>query len=472
MSESTKSSHPENKSLLARGAKKISALLKSKFAKDTVWLGLGMLMVQGTYVITSPLLSRYLSPADFGRYDIAFKIYYFCFFLANMGLINVTVVRYSHAAGSSDNEAKTLALATFAKINLLMAAVILVLGFFLSPLAGERLLHDRSVGFYGWVLCFLGVIDIMRAFSLATLLGARHMKQVSFFEAAIGLVRLLVMVLAVVGGHGIAGIIYGSLIAQGFASIMGLRFYFILRRVQGQERPPRLYNVIKAFPRARMKEFFKLGFMIAINKNIGEFVLMWGAFLMAWGRGFWSTGQFRIATILMGALVLLLNAVTRNFLATLGFKLGVAGKKDVESMGGLFFKVSLVSGLLFAAMTGLFLLAVPWIVGFVYGSEYRESIRLIMIISLSHIFLGFGVIVESFYIYANRLKTQIKINLVIFILIVPSGYLAMRLFGADGVAGYVSVVRGLVLVHLVYIFLYFRRVRAEKRKAPEAGGGA
>jgi O-antigen/teichoic acid export membrane protein len=440
--------------------------LRNRFIKDTAFLWTGSAMTQLCYLLTSVLLARSLGPADLGRYNVADKVYIFCFFIANLGLNNVTIVRYSHATGSKDKEAQTLALAAFVKIYLLMAFAIVVLGFFVCPYAAEHWVRCETVGYYSWALCLMGLIDIMRALAIALLLGARHMKEVARLESAVGLVRVIVLTLAIAGGYGLQGVIFGSVFSALLWSLMGCRFYYLLRRAEGPERPPPFREVLKALPRARMKNFFTLGFFIALNKNLMEIAIIFGSIFLA-RYSFYDTGQIRIATILMLGLILLLGGVTRNLLPTLGFKLGETKQKDISHMGKTLLKVSLVSGLVFVALTALFLLVVPWVVRFLYGSEYKECVRIIWILSAAHLVWGFGVIIEPFYIYTQRIKLCVAINTILFVLIIPCGYFLAKSFGVVGVAWYLTATRVLLVVHLFYIAVFFlRRRRAVHSSGP------
>jgi O-antigen/teichoic acid export membrane protein len=446
--------------------KKLLDLLKSKFVIDTAYLQVGTFITVGTYVFTSWLLANSLGPTEYGRYDVAYKFYTLCYFIANMGLINVTVVRYSKATGGRDPEEQVLALASFLKIYLLMAGVILTLGLFFCPLAGHQFYKDPVVGWYGWALCFMGLIDVVRAITMATLLGAQSMKRVAAYESLVALTRVIVLVFAVAGGYALAGIIFGSILAALLSSLMGFRYYFFLRKERGPGRPPRISKVLKAIPRARMIDSFSLGFFIALNKNLQEVALIFGGLFLALDS-FYETGILRIATILIFGLVLMLGGVTRNLLPTLGFRLGKAGELDISKMGKTLFKVSAVSGVLFIMLTGLFLLVVPWIVEFLYRAEYSDAVRLVFIISSSHLVLGFAVIVEPFYIYANRMKTCIIINIILVGLLIPTGYLLKEYAGVTGVAWYLALIRSTLVVHFVYIFYYYWKAR--RQGAAQAG---
>ena len=170
--------------------------------------------------------------------------------------------------------------------------------------------------------------------------------------------------------------------------------------------------------------------------------------------------------------------MTRNLLPHLGFELGASGRKGVLHLRGTLFWVSLVTGVIFIALTGVFLLVLPRMLDLLYGAEYRDCFRLILIIASSHLVLGFGVIVEPFYIYAGRIKTCVAINLILFGLLVPLGYYLKLVAGTEGVAWYLAAVRLAIVFHLMYIAAYYircgrRAVRRAERAAgdrPEKGG--
>jgi O-antigen/teichoic acid export membrane protein len=378
------------------------------------------------------------------------------------------VVRFSHATGRRDRASQVLALAAFLKLYLIMALAIVILGYFFCPFAAERFFHgDRIVGYYGWALCLMGFIDLMRAMTVATLQGARHMQQVARYESAIAVTRVLVLSLAVVGGFGLAGIVFGTILAYTLSSVMGFRFYHLLRQAEGPERPPGLMEVIRAVPRARVKDFFSLGFFIALNKNLMVAVQIFATFFMA-SVSFMSTGHLRIAWILMLGLTMLLGGVGRNLLPSLGFRLGEAGEKDISRMGRSLLRVAVASGVLFIAATGCFLLILPWVVRLLYGAEFKESVDIVLILAVSHLVLGFAVVVEPFYIYADRIKTAVVINTLIFATAVPAGYF-LKSYGPYGVAVYITAARSAVVIHFVYMILYFRRAR--RRRSSEAPKG-
>jgi len=182
----------------ARGLENLLPLLKRKFVRDTFFLQAGTLFTAGTYLLTSILLARHLGAHELGRYGLADRIYTFCFFLANMSLVNVTVVHYSQATGKKSVEGQIQALAAFLKLYLIMIAAILVLGFYLCPLAGEAFYQDREVGIYGWVLCFIGLFDVVRAMALAVLYGLRNiLLELNLSDGTAGMVNKLLVVVGV-----------------------------------------------------------------------------------------------------------------------------------------------------------------------------------------------------------------------------------------------------------------------------------
>ncbi|MHC4942859.1 MAG: lipopolysaccharide biosynthesis protein [Planctomycetota bacterium] len=464
----TEASSPESDPPAASRRTRLIGLLKSKFIKDMLFLQAGTLFTAGTYMLTSILLARHLGPYELGRYGLADRIYTFCFFLVNMSLINVTIVHYSQATGMKNVKKQVQALAAFLKLYAVMIVAILALGFYLCPLAGEAFYQDREVGLFGWLLCFMGLFDIMRAMVMALLQGLRRMGRVAWLDSSVALLRLLIVLGIVLLDYGLRELIYAMVAHALLSSLVGFGFYAKQRKEEAPEKAPRLAEILKAVPSAPMKQFFSLSLFIALNKNMYEIAGIYGTFLMA-KVSFSDAGYLRIAWVIMWGLTLLLGAVTRNLLPTLGFKLGNEEGMDISKMGGALAKVSVASGVLFAALTGLFLLVLPWLVDLLYGEQYMDSVNIVMIIASSHLVFGFAVILDSFYIYANRIRLSVIINFILFILLLPLGYLGMVYFGQTGVAWYLAAVRIVVVVHLVYIFIYFRRARLQRARESASG---
>jgi O-antigen/teichoic acid export membrane protein len=433
-------------------------LLKRKFIKDTFFLETGTLVTAATYMITSILLARFLGPEEYGRYGLADRIYGFCFFLANLGLVNVTVVRFSQATGKKSREDQTLALAAFLKIYLIMVLLILVLGFFLCPLFGDVIYKDQQVGIYAWILCFMGAFELMRTLALATLLGVRWMGHVARFESSIAIFRVVIILFALFGNYGLQGVIYGMVLNALLSSIIGAWFFHLLRREDGPHQPPRFLDIIKAMPRAPLKHFFSLSLFIALNKNMLQLMFIFGTFYMS-ALSYRDNAMLRIAWVLMLGLTMVLGAVGKNLLPTLGFQMGNEGQQDLSGRGRQLFKMSMATGAIYATLTAGFVLFLPWVIRFLYGPKYIEAVPIVMILAASNLVVGFGVIIEPFYIYSGRITTAVRINAVLFLLMVPAGYVAKELFGVVGVACYLSVTQALVLVHLLYIYFYFRRIK-------------
>jgi O-antigen/teichoic acid export membrane protein len=138
-------------------------------------------------------------------------------------------------------------------------------------------------------------------------------------------------------------------------------------------------------------------------------------------------------------------------------------------MGKMLLRVSTITGILFIALTGLFLAVVPWIVDFLYKPVYGGAVQLVWILATSHLVMGFGVIVEPFYIYSNRMKTCIAINLFMTFFLIPTGYFFNEYAGVTGVAWYLALIRCTVVVHFAYIFYYYWKARREGSGTVGAG---
>jgi len=428
-----------------------------KFVKDTFVLQFGMAVTMATYMFTSVLLARGLGPEDFGRYTLAFSLYSLVFFIANVGITTATVSGYSKAVGRGDDDEKVRSLAAFLKAFVVMSVVVLLAGSLL-PVVVEHIYDDREVGLAAWLLCLLGPCQMLNGFILVILQGARRMKDYVLYDNSCGVLRLLILLFAVMADLDLLHVVMAYLVSALISSAVGLRMYTLVRRDAARhDAPPALRDVLRAVPGARLKSVLSTGTLIAVTKNLGE--VMRNLTNSGIGKvvGAVELAHFRVAFIYMWALQQLLGGLGRNLLPSMGVRLerhsGSLHKFSVDLM-----KVALVSGTLFIGMTALFCLAAPWVIGFLYGREYQDSVHLVFLLAVGHLFLGFHVVIDIFYIYTKQLLLSVKINLAMaFLILLPVGYVLISRYGVVGGAIFLSFGQFVPVVHFLVIWRFMRR---------------
>ena len=108
------------------------------------------------------------------------------------------------------------------------------------------------------------------------------------------------------------------------------------------------------------------------------------------------------------------------------------------------------------------------VVHYGYGPGYEDAFGYYLWLAVGQIFIGFCVANDAFFIYAGRLKSYFCWNLLYLAIGIAAIYSAGRAYGPMGVAAATGLCRVLILGHLVYIWIYFRRVKRTAKAALDA----
>jgi O-antigen/teichoic acid export membrane protein len=445
--------------------KTIKRLHGKKFVRDTLVLQAATFVQGGSYLLTSVLTKHFLGMHDLGRWTAARTIFMYAYFLVSMGVINATVSRYAEAMGRKDRAAAVNALAAMLKIGTVSSVLVIALGFLFGPAIAARLYDDPQVGWFAAVLCIAGLFEVVRGLTVVALLGTRQMRAYAWFDITSSLLRLGLVVVALVAGWGVPGVVGAFLVHMALAVAVGLRFYARSREGDPAVAPPPLKEVVAAMPTADVMHVFGLSYLLALNKGMNTLVPLFGTLLIpalpslqATGDAFKANAAYGIAYVLSWGLGLAASGVTQALLPTLGLKLG----RDVpfEQLGGLLRRVSLATGAMMIAATLLSVPVMYLVITVLYGAGAEDSFRYYLCLTAGNLFLGFGCVIDPFYIYSGRLKTAVLVNFLLAILALAGIYMGGVWFGPIGVAAAAGLCDSLAVIHLVYIWLFFRRAKA------------
>ncbi len=456
---------------------RLLALRHKPFVKDTLILQGASVVQSGTYLATSLLIARLLGPYELGRWTTAREIYTIVFLLLNMGLGTAAVSQYSAAVGAGDSQAARNVLAALLKLGVMMAGAIVILGHYAAPWAAEEYYGDRTVGAYTAILCWASIGEVLRALTMAVLNGTRQMKPYALFDMTANLLRVGLVVAALLTGQGAMAVAWAFLAHGLLTGILALVAYKKARGGDPKLAPPPLREVLVAVPTAPLRAFFGISYIMALNKAMNAIVTKLGVlFIPALGMvfaeaaAFADGGVFSIASVLTLVLTGLVGAIAQAVLPALGLKLGGADV-PLEKMGPMIKRLVLTSAGLTAVAT---VVTVPlfWVVvNYGYGAGYEEAFPYYLWLAVGQIFIGFCVANDAFFIYAGRLKSYFCWNLLYLAIGIAAIYSAGVRWGPMGVAAATGLCRVLILGHLVYIWIYFRRVKRTAKAgldAPEA----
>jgi len=456
---------------------RLRSFSQKQFVRDAVMLQIATLVQGATYFLTSVLTKHYLGLEDLGRWVTSRELFMFAYFFVSMGVINATVSRYAACVGRQDREGAVQTLAAMVKVGGGCSLIVLLLGFTLGPWAGERFYNSREVGVFAAFLCVSGLFEVVRGVTVAVLQGTRQMREYSRLDVITNGLRVGIVWLALALGFGIPGVVGAFLVHMLAASWISRGFY---RRAQAgppKLAPPPLREVLAAVPGAPVGHIFGTGYLLALNKAMNTLVPRIGMLLIPAGAAATmaaqaeanrANGAYSIGHVLAWGLGLALTGVAGTLLPALGLKMGT---QDIpfEKLGGYLRRISLVTGTLMAAATLLSVGPVWLVVQYAYGADATEAFTYFCWLASGNLVIGFTVVVEAFYIYSGKLRAALPWNFLMAAVAFAGIVLAKQHFGPIGVAAAAGTCRALALFHLVYIWVYFRRVRSRARAgvAPE-----
>jgi len=446
---------------------RVRTLARRKFVRDTVTLQLTTFVQGASYMLTSILTARYLGTTDLGRWASTRDMYVVAFLLVSLGLVNATISKYAKAVGAQDRRAAVDALAALIKIGTVTSTLVATLGWFLAPAAAEEFFGQRQLGFFTRVLCFSGFFEVVRGLVQTALHGTRQMRAWAELDITTNLLRVGIVWGALELDRGIEPLAWAFLLHMALTGAIALAFYGRARHALDRSvAPPPLGEVLAAVPRAPVGHIFGLGALMALNKQMDTLVPRLGILLIpslaaatAKQEAFADNGAYVVAHVLSWALAIVLGGVAKSLLPALGMKMGQDGV-PFERMGGLLRRVTLVCGGLMTLAVGLSLPVVYLVIPLLYGPEFSEAFPMYCWLAVGNVFLGFSVAVETFYVYSGRMAHALPQNLIYASLATIGICFGTARFGPIGAAAAAGLCRAFGMFHLVYIWLYFRRVRA------------
>ncbi len=437
-----------------------------RFVRDTFVMQISGIVQAGTYLVTSVLTARLLGDHEMGRWSTSLEMYMFVYFMMNMGLARAATSMYSAALGRGDFTRATDAIAALLKLGVIMIGLILAFGFLVAPSLAESFYGDREVGEFAALLGFGCVSEVLRALMMAVLTGSRQMKRYATFDIIANVLRVGFIGGALLWRPEVGVVVVAYLVHSVVTGFLAVDAYNRARRGDPALAPPSWGALFAAFPTAPLRQFFGLSYMLALSKSmhgvvtkIGMLVIPGMAVLVASGEGMSEAAHYKIGYVLNLVLQFAVSAIPTTLLPTLGLKMGT-DDVPISELGGVLRKVSVAAGGITALLT---VLSVPFmwlVINYGYGPGYEDAFRYYCLLAIGNLFIGFGVITDPFYIYAGRLRHSIVQNVIYSCICLVVMALGARHYGPMGVAGAVGLCRGLVLLHLVYIWIYFRRQRA------------
>ncbi len=388
----------------------LKRISQKRFVRDVSILQFGNLFSFGLAAINSIVFARLLGSENYGVYSLAFAFFGLVGIFMNVG-VNYTVLTLLPAAyAKKDKKEVTNILSYCFYILILIFLTVGLLAIGLAPFFAKLLYHQMAIGQLARYLILASNINILFFMVTSILQSIRKIKNLTLYENLNKLIYLVMPVFFILLGFGVWGIVFGHFISS-IVFFIASFFYFEYLAAKN-EFIPSFGEMIKNFKEVDFKRYFKLGFLVAMDKNLNNlYTILPVTFLGMLAASVSQVSYFKIATGYLALPALFLTPIARILTVQLPKSLVYGGKIFKDN----FRKSSLVSGLLFILLLVPFVALAPFLIKLFYGHEYEPAAKLVYFVFLGDVFFGFTVGYSSFFRTLNKLKSFIVSDLLMIL---------------------------------------------------------
>jgi len=415
--------------------KKFIDIFRIKFVSDTLFLQAATVVTTGTQLVTSILLVRLLKPHGYGFYVLVFSIFGIIRLLGILDIGRTTVTKFSELHAARDQEGVHNIIGFFLSVSLLLAAVMFLVGFSLSPTIANVIYHDKKVGELARWLSIIPLLGIPYELISRVLQGTRQMRSLAFLEMFKQIATTAAIIALLITGFGVEGVILGHVLSMVMMCLISFHIYN--RLAVGDSLLPSLTQALFIVRRTKIiKENLKFSAMIGVDKKLVELLDLIPLIFLGRLVGNVEAGYFKLAQRIIQLPMTLMGPIATNLLPTLG-----RAKSNLERLLKNYLRTTLLSGGLVFLLTISFLVVMPYLVRFFYGDAYIPVIKLVYILGINAALSGVAVGLGSIYLVLERLDFVIWLKIIILAITAPLAYFLVAMYGALGAAIYIIIWR-------------------------------
>ena len=377
--------------------------IKISFVRDVGILQTGKFFSVFLSVIGSIALARLLQPELYGIYGLVFAFVGLVGIFTDWGGSYAGLTLLAKAYAQKDKEAIKNILTYFVKITLLAIGILGILSIVFAPFLTDLIYQNNQVGQWARIILVAVFIGIFYNLLVIVLQSLRKIKKLTILESINKVAYLVFPVGLLWAGFGLAGVIWGHFISSFIFLILSFLIYSSL--AQKKEYLPSFKEIFSNFGKIKINKYFKFGFLIALDKNIGRLIALLPVLILGYLTSPAEIGYFKIALGYITIPTLVLGPISRLLMV----QLPKSKSYGLDILKRHFFKTTLYSGAIATLMLIPFVVLAPFLINLFYGREYSPSIQLVYYLAIMTILSGLGVGISSFYRTVNRMKTSIAI---------------------------------------------------------------
>ncbi|MFA5029374.1 MAG: oligosaccharide flippase family protein [Patescibacteria group bacterium] len=388
--------------------KKILSLRNKKFVRDASVLQLGSIFSTGLSFLASIVYARILGINGYANYALIFAFVSLTGIFMNVGTNETAITLLAEAYAENNREKIKNLLTYYIKITFLFALVVGLIIIIFAPFLTSLFYHNREIGRLARIVVIGNISQIFFYMYTIVLQIMRKIKNLTIVENLNKIFGVVVPVSLVLAGFGLKGLVFGYLVVTlcfALFSILAYRRLWLRSQVL-----PSWLEIIGNLRRVKLAYYFKFGFLIAVDKNLGSLYSTLPIFIL----GMFSFDQvafFKIATAYAGLPSILISPVSRLLMVQLPkskiYSLAILKRDFVRSSFGGFL-------ITFGAALVLVFLA-PILIPLVYGQSYLFAICLSYPLLLGTVISSWGLGLSSIFRTLNLMKKSIIINFVLIV---------------------------------------------------------
>jgi len=382
--------------------------LKSKSISGVKWGGFSSGFVMLLHFGTLVILSRILSPSDFGLMGLVMVVIGFARVFTDMGISNAII----HHQTIHHTELSSLYwLNIFAGIFIFV--VIIASSSLIASFNHESALENLIIlaSFIYLIAPFGQQFQILFQKEL-------EFRKLTIIDITSSFINSMVTIILVINGYGVVSLIWGQLIGA------GIRVVLLFSLTHSKLRP-KLYFKFSKITRFISFGLYQIGEKIVnyMNSNL-DYILI-GSLL-----GIEQLGYYTLAYNLIIRPAQKINPI----ITRVGFPVFSKIQDELDKLKKGYFKIIQLLSLVNFPVMVIFAVLSPIFIPIIFGDQWLHSIILVQILSIVGLLRSIGNPIGSLLLAKGRADLGFKWNLSLFIIQVPGLYIGAMLGGAIGVA--------------------------------------
>jgi lipopolysaccharide exporter len=387
------------------GAKKIAA--------SGLWLTASFALAKILQLVAQIFLARLLTPKDFGLWGIVLIMTTLSALFKDAAIATVLVHR-----GLDDKKLVDAVYSLGVNISVAMFIIQALSGFALAQFFGEPLVLPLTA-----TAALIFLISAGAGSHGAVLQRQMKFRELAIADSGAGLARFAGAIICAAFGGGVWSFVVAEI---GMAVVDSLlkrwfsRYRFTYHLIPDAVAVREVRGYISSL----------IGINLAVYTNTNGDNIIIGRLL-----GARSLGYYNLAYQLAMLPAFALSQMNRiNF--------SVLSQRDNEGQKAYLCQILELYALLYAPIYGIAFVIAPWIIPFLYGSEWTPAVKLFQIVLIFAYARGFMSILGMALIAANKPDVNAAINWALIPLSLPAYFFGAKLGGSSGVAIAVALVMG------------------------------